>query len=169
MRASSDQPMSSRVVLALAFLALGCGEPEAPVPTAGATPSPLLSMDPERLWILLWAREDMDPSCGKFYESPEDPRYSDRRGRCERWELNATEMLRANGVADVRVEHLREEAFWRWYGAVGEQIAQCSADALRSNELPASSRQTASMSCDPYRKLTQVERRSVADIGIRVP
>jgi hypothetical protein len=165
MRTPSDQSMMRAVALGLALLALACTDSKAVAPS---TPSPLLAMDEDRLWILLWARGDMEPRCWKVFGETELHRDQDFQARCARWEVNALEMLRANDIV-AQEEHLRDQQFWNWYTQKAAAISKCSAEALRREGLSGSKRQLASISCDPHEKLTRVDKKRVEDMGIRIP
>jgi hypothetical protein len=167
MRPSSHQPVATWLMTAAVGLALACGQAGSSAPAVG--PSPLLQMDEDRLWILIWARGDMNPGCGKFYAQPDDPRYSDQRLGCERWERSAFEVLQANGGEGLELAHLRHSAFWDWYYEKAQAIARCTAASLRTPDSATAAGLERRLSCDPYRRLTQLERRTPREAGIRLP
>jgi hypothetical protein len=161
--------MRGFVALGLTLLAVGCGEANGVGSAAPVTPSPLLTMDADRLWILLWARGDMAPGCGKFYANPSDPRHADQALPCARWERSALEMLRANDLAGIEIEHLRDPQFWGWYYQKAAEIARCSAEGLKAADSATGAGRRRRLSCDPYERVTLLEAKTMAEVGIRVP
>src|SRR5262245_37713 len=111
--------MKRLLALCVAGLLAACGEGAAPQAAAG--PSPLLAMEPDRLWILLQAAQ-VNPRCRQYYAEPTDPRVVGLAVNCAMFERNALDWLHANGVTDALAEHLRDAAFWRWYVARADAI-----------------------------------------------
>jgi hypothetical protein len=150
--------------LLLATALLGCGAPESATPSS----SPLLSMDSDRLWILLQAAK-VNPRCRELYAGSTDPRITGLAEKCAATERRVLAWLQANGAGEVEAEHLREAAFWSWYLNRVAQIQKCRSEARAMPSVATSARMTAEASCDPYERLIGVEKRGLADVGIVEP
>jgi hypothetical protein len=136
-----------RVGFALVFaLAAACHRAEVAA-SRPVGPSPLLAMDPDRLWILVHLKGLANADCGYYYADPTDARYLRIAENCGRWERESLEWLRANGAPDVKPEHLRSKAFWTWYREKLEGLERClhAADQITN----ASEAEHAKQACGP--------------------
>jgi hypothetical protein len=118
-------------------------------------PSPLLQMDPDRLYILVHLKGLMDRDCGYYYADPTDPRYVRVAETCARWERESLDWLRANGAPDVQPEHLRSKAFWSWHQQKQEGIERCLQAAVHTADPEEAAR--AKQACGPIVLLDYVE------------
>jgi hypothetical protein len=146
------------LILALALLACGSSEP------AAARPSPLLAMDADRLWVLLQAAK-INPRCRELYAGSTDPRVTGLAEKCAEAERSAVAWLHANDVAHARVEDLREPTFWQRYMEHAARIQACQHNAEPGTSMFWSEFHA----CDPYDRITRVEKKSLADAGYQVP
>jgi hypothetical protein len=147
------------VALACALLACERTEPDAATDVAQARleePSPLLAMDPDRLYMILHFSNAAISECGSYYETPEDPRYARFADICARKELELVDWLRANGVENIKPEHIRQKAFWEWRRAKYAEIVECRKRIRASAKTP-SEMILAPAQCDPVGRLPDNE------------
>ena len=151
----------------LAGLLLACGDGPGG-DAAGVGPSPLLAMDGDRLWVLLQAAR-VNPRCRGYYADPADSRVAGLGPSCAASEESALAWLHANGVPTAQAGHLREAAIWEWYVGKAQEIAACRKAAREVETGTTLARMTAEASCDPYERITSVEKRTLEESGFARP
>ena len=147
----------------------GCSK-EAP---PGATsPSPLLTADRDRLWILLRASPVGDGrACDDYYLNPDDPRYQGRAQQCDFWTRHFADFLRINGFPMIEHQHLKEPAYWQWYVEKRGLISHCI-KAVGTLSVTATGHEMAEHArlkheCDPYDDARNNQDMTPANLGIR--
>ncbi len=155
----------------LIALVAACGKTP---PDEATLPSPLLSGDTDRLWILARASRVGDGrECKELYLTPDDPRYQGLVQKCDSWSRNYADYLRTNGYPTVVHPHLHDPSYWRWFSAKREQILGCKdrhasppvgTPRAQRNEVRRLRNQ-----CDPYDDALQNQALSPTDLGVRYP
>lgn len=156
-------------IILLLLVIAACGD-EPPIDA----PSPLLTADSDRLWILLRAsRVGNGVKCSEFFQHPEDPRYKGLRSSCDVWTRNVADYLRVNGFPTVEYQHLQQRAYWQWFDHTRNTIQDCR-NRLGVLPVPSSiewreEHYRSRNECDPYDHLRNNQHRTPADLGIRYP
>jgi len=162
------------VALVLAASAAACDAPlEAAlgVPARNVGPSPLVGVDPERIYTILHFSDAYVSECRRYFEAPTDPRYVQMGLQCEGNELTMVDWLRVNGFPSVQPEHLREREFWESQTGLRERIGACRRAAFEGPGiyLDVSKRADA---CDPIERFPKERTTGLPTAklaGIRVP
>lgn len=137
-----------------------------------SSPSPLLTADSDRLWILARASRVGDGrQCKDLYLTPDDPRYRGLARQCDFWARDYADYLRINGFSSVAHTHLKDPAYWRWYIDKRGAVSFCKS-AL--GDLPVGLRdqnqrtahQYQKNQCDPYDDARNNLKLTPAELGI---
>lgn len=155
--------------VSLLVVLFGCSDT---TPGDAAAPSPLLSADPDRLWILARASKVGDGrNCKEHYLAPDDPRYQALSEKCDRWSRHYAEYLALNGFPTIEHPHLQQPVYWEWYISKRQQISKCWSDI---GDLPvtASGAERAEHTrqrnaCDPYDDARKNYGKTPSDLGVR--
>jgi hypothetical protein len=153
---------------ALLLVALGllaCHEQSGFTQLAGG--SPLADMEDDRLWILLQAAR-VNSRCGAYYATPEDPFVAGLAAKCEAFEARAVRWFSANDVP-INVEDFRDSSLWNRYAKMVDDIGLCRQRVRREASGPMSQQIIDSAACDPYKRIIDVERKTLADVGLSEP
>lgn len=160
------------IIVCIGLLALlaSCGEP---APNTASTPSPLLSADPDRLWILARvSKVGNGRVCKDHYLQPEDPRYQGLADTCDIWSRHYADYLALNGFPTIEHLHLQESVYWEWYLAKRQEISGCKkalgnlpmglrdADKRRDHQYKKNQ-------CDPYEHATNNKGILPNELGVR--
>jgi hypothetical protein len=102
---------------------VGCSNEAPPDATL---PSPLLTADSDRLWVLLRASRVGDGrECPEHYLRPDDARYQGLAQKCGFWTRNFTDYLRINDYPTIEYQHLQQRVYWQWYIDKRNTIQEC--------------------------------------------
>ena len=155
----------------LTCLAAACTEEPA---DSASSPSPLLTADLDRLWVLARASRVGDGrECKELYLQPDDPRYQGRIRQCDFWTRDYADYLRLNGFSTIEHLHLQEPAYWQWYLDKRSRISDCR-KALTTLAIPSTGEQRAvhrrrRNACDPYDDALNNQDRLPNELGIQYP
>lgn len=163
--------MKSAILFVVAFLVLmtGCADETA---NEASLPSPLLTADSDRLWILARASRAGDGrKCKDLYLNPDDPRYQGLEQQCDSWTRDYADYLRINGFPTIEYQHLKEAVYWQWYLDKRQQISDCLT-SVGNLSLTARGPERAEHArrrneCDPYDDARNNQELTPADLGIR--
>ena len=156
-------------LFAVICLLAGCSEKAPPEATS---PSPLLSADRDRLWILLRASPVSDGrACDEYYLNRDDARYACRAQQCDGWTRDFADFLRINGFPTIEAAHLTDPTYWQWYLQRRQQKLDCwetigtlPVDARGTERAEHTRRRNA---CDPYDDARNNQDLTPADLRIR--
>ena len=155
----------------LIALVAACGKTP---PEEATLPSPLLSGDTDRLWILARASRVGDGrECKELYLTPDDPRYQGLMQKCDSWTRNYADYLRINGYPTVEHPHLQETPYWSWYKEKRSSISDCW-QQVGNLKIPSTSAERAEHSrnrnaCDPYDDALNNQNLLPNQLGIQYP
>ena len=153
----------------LTCLAAACSEEPA---DSASSPSPLLTADSDRLWILLRASRVGDGRvCKELYLQADDPRYQGRIQQCDFWTRDYADYLRINGFPTIEHQHLKEPAYWKWYldkrGAISDCKTAIGNVCLRATSAESAEHTRRRRACDPYDDARNNQDLTPADLRIR--
>lgn len=154
----------------LTCLAAACTEEPA---DSASSPSPLLTADLDRLWILARASRVGDGrECKELYLQPDDPRYQGRIQQCDFWTRDYADYLRINGFLTIEHQHLKEPVYWKWYldkrGAISDCKTAIGNVSLRATSVENAEHTRRRRACDPYDDSFYNNKLSISDdLGIR--
>ncbi len=160
------------LVLLPVLMLLACGEPNT---VDAVAPSPLATVDKDRLYLLVKAGGGVKPICNDYFAAPASPTNSVFTTECVAWAKQLTEHLRLNGVNNLAPRHLQEPVFWQWWAQAITNIAACR-DEIQRQDVVRRANQSPGWrlpnmpgfrDCDPYDRAIQGEGQSLEDLGIR--
>lgn len=164
--------MKSTVLVAISIAVLsGCAED---TPPGTALPSPLLTADRDRLWILLRASRLGDGrDCQEHYLVADDPRYQGMEQKCDFWTRNFADYLLLNGFPTIEQQHLQQTAYWQWFVQKRAEIQACR-NALGVLAVPSTAEARREHyrhrnQCDPFDDAINSKKMTLTELGIQYP
>lgn len=140
-----------------------------------SSPSPLLTADSDRLWILARASRVGDGrQCKDLYLNSGDTRYRGLEQQCDFWSRDYADYLRINGFPTIDHQHLTDPSYWQWYIDKRSHVQTCrNSLGVLPVQSPIAERgehYRQRNKCDPYDDAVINQKQSLADdLGIRYP